>query len=182
MHQERQRMAGQCSRLLMLLCWCAGMPSGQQQSAALPAPPVDVATRSGHAQNAGQTELPATPSHHESDSAGSEANLVTAAESSGAAAAAAAAVSMAWSFLIEHMTDQMQGMSSGLQGAMKAESNLSCFCGHIYAIISAPIGGMTPTFLRCNKLMSWSSVLWQLANALVLRAYFAQRERNKYSL
>ena len=60
MHQERQRTAGQCSRLLMLLCWCAEMPSGQQQSAALPVPPVDVATRSGRAQSAGQTELPAS--------------------------------------------------------------------------------------------------------------------------
>ena len=36
------------------------MPSGQQQSAALPAPPVDVATKSSHAQSAGQTVLPAT--------------------------------------------------------------------------------------------------------------------------
>lgn len=105
MHQERQRMAGQYKRLLMLLCWCAGMPSGQQQSAALPAPPIDVATRSGHAQSAGQTELPANQvvMTQTQQAAGQTWFLLqnSVGQLGCCCCSCCCCVSMAWSFLIE---------------------------------------------------------------------------------
>lgn len=72
MHQGHQRKGGQGSRLQMPKYCSAGKPSERQQSAALPIPPVDVGTRSGPAQSAGQIALPAWRPAHIRESVGGQ--------------------------------------------------------------------------------------------------------------